>query len=136
LAAGLFWRKEKVEDSAVFTIETFHFPHNLCQLMPAALCYFFFFFAAVFFFAAFFFLAIVCYLHMAPQTCLHTITENILNSPIELPKKQKVVAILSIVQIPENPSKKFLLMLFSASRESFMMINNDRKKDNFVWWYV
>jgi hypothetical protein len=76
LAAGVFLRKEKVEDFAAITIETFHFPHNLCRPKPAVLCYFFFFFA-VFFFAAFFFFAIVCYLHMAQKTSLRTIAENI-----------------------------------------------------------
>jgi hypothetical protein len=68
LAAWVFWRKEKVEDSAAVTIGTFHFPHNLCRFMPAALCYFFFFFFAVFFFAAFFFFAIVCYLQIKQKT--------------------------------------------------------------------
>jgi hypothetical protein len=73
---------------------------------------------------------------MAQKTSLLTITETIIHSPTELSKKQKEIAILFIVQIPENPSKKFLLMLFSASRESFMIINDERKKDNFVWGYV
>ena len=75
LAAGVFWRKEKVEDSAAVIIGTFHFPYNFYRLKPAVLYYFFFFFAT-FFFAAFFFLAIVCYLHMAQKTSLRTIAEN------------------------------------------------------------
>jgi hypothetical protein len=65
-AAEMFWRKQKVEDSAAVTIGTFHFPHNLCRFAPAVSCYFFFFFFAGFFFA-FFFFAIVWYLHMAQK---------------------------------------------------------------------
>jgi hypothetical protein len=78
---------------------------------------------------------LLCHFLLSPyktKNSLHTITETIENPANELSKRPKAVAIVFIVQIPDNPSEKILPTQFSVGKKSFMMVSYERKENSFI----